>query len=343
MIKAGIIGASGYVGCELARILSSHGGADLEILSSRRGDGAEYGSIYPHFLKSPYTITETNIEAAADACDVVFIAAPHGVAAGMVSADILKKTRVIDMGADFRLKDPDAYEKWYGLKHPKPELIAEAAYGLTELNRDEIKSARLIANPGCYPTAAALALYPLIAEGAICPQNVVINAMSGVSGAGRDVRESNLFCETNESLKPYGVATHRHTPEIEQTLSLGAPVTVSFAPVLAPISRGILAISTAELSGALTVKDIADIYDKYYTGEFFIRVLPPGEMPQTRWVKGSNFTDIGFALDGRTNRVIICSVIDNMVKGASGQAIANMNIMFGLPERQGLSQFSVFP
>ncbi|MDR1210368.1 MAG: N-acetyl-gamma-glutamyl-phosphate reductase [Clostridiales bacterium] len=345
MIKAAVIGATGYVGGELARLLLYHDGVTLTTLMSRSGEGKPYRERFRNFWHTGLTLTETNFDRAAEENDVIFVAAPHGVASANITGDILKKTRVIDMGADFRLSNADIYEKWYNTRHEGRKTLPEAVYGLTELWRGRIAAARLVANPGCYTTAAITALWPLFKERLALPGSVIVDAISGVSGSGRDVRETNLFCEVNESLKAYGVGIHRHTPEIEEGLSraLGADVAVTFTPHLAPVSRGILAtcyVSLAEPAGA---DELWRLYSEYYGAERFIRLLPPGNSPQTRWVRGSNYLDIGVFADERTGRAVIVAALDNMVKGAAGQAVQNMNVMFGLPEDAGIGQLAVYP
>ena len=281
--------------------------------------------------------------------DVIFTATPQGLCASLVNEDILSKTRIIDLSADFRLKDVSVYEKWYKIEHKAPQYIEEAVYGLCEINRDKVKNARIVANPGCYTTCSILTAYPLIKEGLIDTDTLIVDALSGVSGAGRGAKVANLYCEVNESAKPYGVASHRHTPEIEEQLSYaaGKVMVINFTPHLVPMNRGILATEYASLTmkdGSLPTKeDIRAAYEKYYKNEKFIRLLPDGVYPETRWVEGSNFVDIGFKIDERTKRVIMMGTIDNLVKGAAGQAVQNMNIMFGLDETMGLSMVPLFP
>ena len=258
---------------------------------------------------------------------------------------VLSKAKVIDLSADYRIKDVAVYEKWYNIEHKTPEYIQEAVYGLPEINREKIKDARLIANPGCYPTCSFLSVYPLVKEGLIDPNTVIIDAKSGTSGAGRGAKVDNLYCEVNESIKAYGVGVHRHTPEIEEQLSLaaGKPVTISFTPHLVPMNRGILVTAYGTLLKSVTYEEVKAIYDKYYENEYFVRVLDRDESPQTKWVEGSNFVDVNFKIDPRTNRVVMMGAMDNLVKGAAGQAIQNMNIMFGLPENRGLKLVPMFP
>ena len=253
--------------------------------------------------------------------------------------------KVIDLSADFRIKDVNIYEQWYKIKHPTPEFIKEAVYGLPEINREQIAHARLVANPGCYPTCSTLSIYPLVKEGLIDTDTLIIDAKSGVSGAGRGAKVDNLYCEVNESCKAYGVATHRHTPEIEEQLSYaaGKPVMINFTPHLIPMNRGILITAYASLKKEVTYEDLKAVYDQYYEKEQFVRVLPKDVCPQTRWVEGSNYVDVNVKIDPRTRRVIMMGAMDNVVKGAAGQAIQNMNLMFGLPENTGLKQIPLFP
>lgn len=257
----------------------------------------------------------------------------------------MSKVKVIDLSADFRLKDVKVYEEWYKLEHAAPQYIAEAVYGLCELNRDRIKDTRILANPGCYTTCSILTIYPLVKEGLIKPQSIIIDAKSGTSGAGRGAKVANLYCEVNESIKAYGVGTHRHTPEIEEQLSYaaGEEVKLIFTPHLVPMNRGILVTAYADLKDGVTDEMIRSAYEKHYADEYFIRLLDKDVYPETRWVEGSNFVDIGYKVEPRTGRVIMMGAIDNLVKGAAGQAIQNMNIMFGFDEKEGLMGAPVFP
>ena len=288
---------------------------------------------------------DDNLGELAEAVDVIFTATPQGLCASLVSEDILNKVKIIDLSADFRIKDVSVYEKWYGIKHASPEFIPEAVYGLCEINREDIKGARLIANPGCYTTCSILTAYPLVKEGLIDAQSIIIDAKSGTSGAGRGAKVDNLFCEVNESIKAYGVTTHRHTPEIEEQLgyAAGEPVLLNFTPHLVPMNRGILVTAYANLKEGVTEADIRAAYDKYYKDEKFVRVLDAGVCPETRWVEGSNYTDINFKVDERTHRVVMMGALDNLVKGAAGQAVQNMNLIFGLDEAEGLNLVPMFP
>lgn len=346
MIKAGMIGSTGYAGGELARLLLQRDDVEILWYGSRSYVGQKYASVYPNLFK----IVDENcqddaIKELADQVDVIFTATPQGLCASLIDEEILSKVKVIDLSADFRIKDQAVYEKWYKLEHKSPQFLDEAVYGLPEVNREKVKTARLIANPGCFPTCSFLAVYPMVKEGLIDPNTLIIDAKSGTSGAGRGAKTDNLYCEVNESIKAYGVGSHRHTPEIEEQLSYaaGQPVTISFTPHLVPMNRGILVTAYASLNGTVTEEEARAVYEKYYQNEYFVRLLEPGAVPQTRWVEGSNFADINFKIDPRTNRVVMMGAIDNMVKGAAGQAIQNMNLMFGLPEQTGLRQLPMFP
>ncbi len=346
MIKAGMIGSTGYAGGELARLLLQRDDVEILWYGSRSYVGQKYASVYPNLFK----IVDENcqddaIKELADQVDVIFTATPQGLCASLIDEEILSKVKVIDLSADFRIKDQAVYEKWYKLEHKSPQFLGEAVYGLPEVNREKVKTARLIANPGCFPTCSFLAVYPMVKEGLIDPNTLIIDAKSGTSGAGRGAKTDNLYCEVNESIKAYGVGSHRHTPEIEEQLSYaaGQPVTISFTPHLVPMNRGILVTAYASLNGTVTEEEARAVYEKYYQNEYFVRLLEPGAVPQTRWVEGSNFADVNFKIDPRTNRVVMMGAIDNMVKGAAGQAIQNMNLMFGLPEQTGLRQLPMFP
>ena len=339
MIKAGIIGATGYAGAELAKLLYAHPETELLFLGSRSYTGQPFSSVYPAFrgmLDLP--CADDDIGAMALETDVIFTATPQGFLAGVLTEDILKHTKVIDLSADFRLKDVAVYEAWYKLKHASPQFLSEAVYGLCEVNRDSVKEARLVANPGCYTTCSILTCYPAVKEGLIDPDTLIIDALSGVSGAGANAKKENLYCEVNESVKPYGVAVHRHTPEIEEQLSYaaGRPLTLSFTPHLVPMNRGILATCYATLKPGVTRERVREVYEACYADEAFVRLLPDGAYPETRFVEHTNLLDIGLCVDTRTNRLIATGAIDNLVKGAAGQAVQNMNILFGLDERSGL-------
>lgn len=346
MIKVGIIGSTGYAGGELARLLLQRDDVEIKWYGSKSYIDQKYASIYQNMFQIvDDTCMGENMEELAELVDVIFTATPQGLCASLVNEEVLSKVKIIDLSADFRIKDVETYEKWYKIKHPTPEFIEEAVYGLPELNREDIKNARLIANPGCYPTCSTLAIYPLVKEGLIDTNTLIIDAKSGVSGAGRGAKVDNLYCEVNESCKAYGVAGHRHTPEIEEQLSYaaGKPVMLNFTPHLIPMNRGILITAYASLNKEVTYEEVKAIYDKYYAKEQFVRVLDKDVCPQTRWVEGSNFVDVNFKIDPRTNRIIMMGAMDNVVKGAAGQAIQNMNLMFGLPENTGLKQIPLFP
>ena len=345
-IRAGIIGATGYAGGELARLLLQREDMEITWFGSRSYVGQDYASVYQNMYQMTDAVCQSDdLSQAVKEADVIFTATPQGFLSSVISEEILSQAKVIDLSADFRIKDVAVYEKWYQLKHSAPQFIQEAVYGLPEINREKIKGARLIANPGCYPTCTFLSIYPLVKEGLIDPDTLIIDAKSGTSGAGRGAKVNNLYCEVNESIKAYGVAAHRHTPEIEEQLSCaaGRPVTVNFTPHLVPMDRGILVTAYASLAKEVSDKDVREIYRRYYGDERFVRVLNEGVCPETRWVEGSNFVDIAIKIDERTNRLVMMGAIDNMVKGAAGQAIQNMNLMFGLPENTGLKQIAVFP
>lgn len=288
---------------------------------------------------------DDNMEELADQVDVIFTATPQGLCASLVNEEILSKTKIIDLSADFRLKDVNVYEEWYKIEHKAPQYIDEAVYGLCEINRDLVKSAKIVANPGCYTTCSILTAYPLAKEGLIDMSTLIIDAKSGTSGAGRGAKLPNLYCEVNENIKAYGVATHRHTPEIEEQLGYasGEKVVLNFTPHLVPMNRGILATEYATLKKKVTYEEVKAVYDQYYAKEKFVRVLDRDVCPETKWVEGSNYVDIGFKIDPRTNRIIMMGAIDNLVKGAAGQAVQNMNLLFGLPEDEGLELVPMFP
>ena len=346
-IKVGIIGATGYAGAELVRILQGHPEAEIKWYGSKSYIEKEYASVYRNFFQVVEDICKgDNLSELADQADVIFTATPQGFLASVVTEEILRKVKIVDLSADFRLKDVAVYEKWYGIEHRAPQFIPEAVYGLCEINRENIKGARLIANPGCYTTCSILTAYPLVKEGLIDPGSLIIDAKSGTSGAGRGAKLPNLFCEVNENIKAYGVASHRHTPEIEAQLGLaaGKDIVLNFTPHLVPMNRGILVTAYANLTPeGMDVEKVRAAYEKYYGAERFIRLLPQGECPETKWVEGSNFVDISFVIDERTGRIIMMGALDNLVKGAAGQAVQNMNLLFGLPEHTGLMMMPMFP
>lgn len=346
MIKVGIIGATGYAGSELVRILLGHKDVEIKWYGSRSYIDKKYASIYQNFFQLvDANCMDDNMEVLADQVDVIFTATPQGLCASLVNEEILSKVKIIDLSADFRIKDVKVYEEWYKLEHKSPQFIEEAVYGLCEINREDVKKARLVANPGCYTTCSILTCYPLVKEGIIDPNTIIVDAKSGTSGAGRGAKVDNLFCEVNENMKAYGVATHRHTPEIEEQLgyACGKKITINFTPHLVPMNRGILATAYASLKKDVTYEEVKAIYDKYYADEKFVRVLEKDVCPQTKWVEGSNYVDVNFKIDPRTNRIIMMGAIDNLVKGAAGQAVQNMNLMFGLKESEGLELVPMFP
>ena len=346
MVKVGIIGSTGYAGAELVRLLTGHREAEVIWYGSRSYIDKKYADVYQNMFEIvDDKCLDDNMEELSSAVDVIFTATPQGLCASLVNEEVLNKVKIIDLSADFRIKDVAVYEKWYKITHPSPQFLQEAVYGLPELNRAAIKKARLVANPGCYPTCSTLAIYPLVKEGLIDTDTLIIDAKSGVSGAGRGAKLDNLYCEVNESCKAYGVAGHRHTPEIEEQLSYGAgkPVILNFTPHLIPMNRGILITAYASFTKKVSYEEVKTVYDNYYKQEQFVRVLEKDVCPQTRWVEGSNFVDVNFKIDERTGRMIIMGAMDNMVKGAAGQAVQNMNLMFGLPENIGLKLVPIFP
>ena len=346
MIKVGIIGATGYAGGELVRLLINRDDVEICWYGSRSYVEEPYASVYQNFFQIiDDKCMDDNMKELADQVDVIFTATPQGLCASLVTEDVLSKVKIIDLSADFRLKDVSVYEKWYKLEHKSPQFLKEAVYGLCEINREDVKKARLVANPGCYTTCSILTLYPAVKEGLIDIDTIIIDAKSGVSGAGRGAKMDNLYCEVNENMKAYGVTSHRHTPEIEEQLgyAAGERFCLTFTPHLAPMNRGILVTAYATMIQDWTYEEIKAVYDKYYKNETFIRVLEKDVCPQTKWVEGSNYVDINFKIDTRTNRIIFMGALDNVVKGAAGQAVQNMNLMFGLEETKGLKNAPVFP
>ena len=351
MIKVGIIGSTGYAGTELVRILLNHKEAKIVWYGSRSYVDQAYASVYRNMFELVEdTCLDDNIMELAEQVDVIFTATPQGYLAGLLTEDILNKVKVVDLSADYRIKDVATYEKWYGIEHKSPEFIEEAVYGLCEINREDIKGKRLVANPGCYTTCSILTAYPMVKEGLIDINTLIIDAKSGTSGAGRGAKLPNLYCEVNENIKAYGVASHRHTPEIEEQLgyAAGKEMYINFTPHLVPMNRGILVTEYANLKKKAdgtypSYEEIKAVYDKYYKEETFVRVLPKGECPETKWVEGSNFVDVNFVIDERTGRIIMMGALDNLVKGAAGQAVQNMNLLFGLPETEGLMMVPMFP
>ena len=351
MIKAGIIGATGYAGGELVRLLTQHRDVEIKWYGSRSYIDQKYASVYGNMFEIvDDKCLDDNMEELSRQVDVIFTATPQGFCASMLNEDILSRTKIIDLSADFRIKDVAVYEKWYKIEHKSPQYIEEAVYGLCEINREQVKNARLVANPGCYTTCSILTAYPLVKEGLIDTDTLIVDAKSGTSGAGRGAKVNNLYCEVNENIKAYGVASHRHTPEIEEQLgyAAGKEILINFTPHLVPMNRGILVTEYASLKkktdGSLpTYEEIKAVYDKYYKEEKFVRVLEKGALPETKWVEGSNYVDVNFVIDERTGRIIMMGALDNIVKGAAGQAVQNMNLMFGCKESEGLELVPMFP
>ncbi len=343
-LKIGILGASGYTGADLVRLLATHPNAEIRVLTANQHAGKPMRAVYPHLgaLDLPDLVTWE--EADWGGLDVAFCALPHGTTQEIV-ARMPRGLKVVDLSADFRLTDPEVYAAWYGHAHRALDLQEEAVYGLTELNREAIARARLVACPGCYPTAALLALQPLVAAGQVSAEDLIIDAKSGVTGAGRKVAQNLLFAEVGEGIHPYGVGTHRHAPEMEQELAraAGAPVRLNFTPHLMPMNRGELVTCHVRLAGGAGADDLRAALAGRYAGEPFVRVLPAGESPATRHVRGSNFAVLGVFPDRIPGRAIVIAAIDNLVKGSSGQAIQNMNLMCGLDETTGLLQQPMFP
>ena len=345
MLRVAIIGASGYTGAELARILCNHDKVTITAATSRQYAGQQLSEIFPHLREKTDIICENSpIENLFDKADIFFTAVPHKTAMNLVPKLLGAKKKVIDLSADFRIKDPAVYEQWYQ-PHSCTDFISRAVYGLPELYRNQIIDCQLVANPGCYPTSIILGLAPLLQNRLIDPATIIADSKSGTSGAGRSASLGTLYCEVTDGFKAYKVASHRHTPEIEQELSLLAEtkLTLSFTPHLLPISRGILSTIYATLTEGTGPQDVHDAYNKRYTMEKFVRYLGRGISPATQHVRGSNYCDIGFEIDSRTGRIIVMSAIDNIVKGASGQAVQNMNLMCGFAEDEGLQGAPFFP
>ena len=369
-IRAAILGASGYTGAEGIRLLAHHPNVEIVVLTADRKAGEPLGAVFPHLggLGLPDLMRIEDVEWGGVDLDVVFCCLPHGTTQDVVRglfhktghtlidelisehrddfvAEIKNPVKVIDVSADFRLRNTDTYAEWYGHEHLAPDLQKVAVYGLTEFYRDAIAQADLVACPGCYPTGALLPLVPLIEAQAIDPDDIIVDAKSGITGAGRSLKEANLFSEVSTGVHAYGIASHRHGPEMEQELAavLGRDLAITFTPHLIPMNRGILSTIYVKLVEGMTVDGLRDVLDERYADEPFVRVLPGGEVPATRTVLGSNHTLIGVAEDRRPGRAIVISAIDNLVKGSTGQAVQNMNLMFGLPETAGLEQEAIFP
>lgn len=343
MIKGAVIGATGYAGQQLVWFLNNHKYVEIKFLASHTYADEEFSKIYNNYtgIINNKCINMREVEERLEEIDVLFIALPHGKSFDIVQKALEKGVKVIDLGADFRLEDVECYEEWYKLEHKCPELLEEAIYGLVEIYRNEIKNKKLIANPGCYTTASILALYPLLKSKLIDTDSIIIDAKSGVSGAGRGLNTASLYAECNESIKAYGVAGHRHTPEIEQELSkaAGEKILLNFTPHLVPMNRGILSTCYGKLKNNISQEEVYKIYEEFYKNDYFVRIVDT--LPETRNVRGSNFCDIGIRVDKRTNRVIVVSAIDNLIKGAAGQAVQNMNLIFGLEEGEGINMPSM--
>lgn len=345
MVKVAVIGASGYTGVELLRLLLNHPDVEIACITANQNAGEEVVTLFPSLAGRIDMVCTTldPVQVAAQA-SLVFTALPHQAAMAVIPELLAAGCKVIDLSADYRLHDPQIYAAWYA-EHTSPELLGEAVYGLPELYRSDIPDARLIANPGCYPTSVALALAPLINEGLVDYKSLVIDSKSGTSGAGRSAKVANLYCEVNEGFKAYSVGSHRHTPEIEQTLSAlaGQTVKVTFTPHLLPVSRGILSTCYATLLEDKSTTELLDLYHNFYAEDHFVRVCPEGVLPNIAYVRGANYCDIGLVVDSRTGRVVVLAAIDNLVKGAAGQAVQNMNLLLGLPETRGLEVIPLFP
>ncbi len=346
MLKIAICGGSGYTGIELLRILAGHPDAQVTAITSEKSAGRKLKALFPHLYKYHDLLFEPlNKEKLLNKADIFFLALPHGASQEAVNFFFRNGKRVIDLSADFRLRDPGTYKEWYGLPHDFVSTLKKAIYGLPEIYRSKIGKARLIANPGCYPTSAILGLLPAIKGGLIDLSSVVIDSKSGTSGAGRKADIAVSFCEVNEGFKAYGIGTHRHTPEIEQELSFlaGRKITVDFTPHLLPVDRGILTTIYAKLTKKTDTASVLSAYKKKYAAEPFVRVLDEGVYPNIKNVRGTNVCELGVKVNSRTNTLVIVSAIDNLVKGASGQAVHNMNIMTGIEEEKGLKSLGLFP
>lgn len=346
MIKASVIGATGYTGVELVRILSRHPQVRLVSLTSRSHQGEAIREIYPSLMgKVNIQCAEMDTFQLVKQSDVIFVALPHGHSGAIVEEGIKQGKKVIDLGADFRFRNYRTYEEWYQVKHENPELTKEAVYGLPEIHRGKIKEAKIIANPGCYPTSVILALAPALGSGLIETNTIMVDAKSGLSGAGRGASLGTHYGEVNENINPYGVASHRHTPEIEQELNCLADefFPIVFTPHLVPMTRGILTTCYAKLKPNVSEHQIRHVYQDFYAGEPFVHLLKLGQWPHTKWVYGSNNCLINLTIDHRTGNLILCSVIDNLVKGAAGQAVQNMNLLFDLPETMSIDFNGIYP
>ena len=344
-VKVAVFGASGYTGLELLRLLARHPGVALVALTSREYQGRSVGEVFPALARIvEFSFIPPDPAAVRAAAEVAFLAVPHQTAMELVPSLLQGGLRVVDLSADFRFRDQAVYEAWYQ-PHRAPDLLAEAVYGLPELHRDKIRAARLVGNPGCYPTCVILGLAPLVKHGLVQPDSLIADCKSGVSGAGRGASLTTSFCEVTDSLRAYKVADHRHAPEMEQELSLlaGRPVQVTFTPHLAPMSRGILGTLYGRLVKPLSDAEVFELYRDFYRDQPFVRLLPPGTWPSTQQVRGTNFCDLGFKVDRERGRVIVIAAIDNLTRGASGLAIQNFNLMMGFPETLGLDLAPLAP
>ena len=345
MLKVAVVGASGYTGVELLRLLIGHPEVEISCVTSRQHEGLPIDQVFPTLSGFCNLVCEPlEIEHIAARAELVFTALPHKSAMEVVPGFLNAGCKVIDLSADYRLKEQSVYEQWYQ-QHTSPDLLGEAVYGLPELHREKLAAARLVANPGCYPTSILLGLAPLLSRRMIDTTSLIIDSKSGTSGAGRSAKQGSLFCEVNEGFKAYAVASHRHTPEIEQELSglAGDCVAVNFTPHLLPVNRGILSTCYAKLTEYKSSQELCDLYSDHYAGESFVRIMPGHDLPNVAFVRGTNFCDIGVVSDPRTGRVIIISAIDNLVKGAAGQAVQNMNLLCGFDETLGLGIVPTFP
>ena len=348
IVRAGLVGVTGYTGMELARLLAEHPNIRLTTATSRVEAGKRLGDIYPflnHLPGADVTLIPPEPDLIAEACDLAFLAVPHTAATEIAAALLERGLKVVDLSADFRLKSAAVYEQWYKVKHIRPDLLPQAVYGLPELNAEAISQTRIVANPGCYPTSIILGLAPALKAGIIKTTGIVADSKSGTTGAGRGAKVTSLFCEVYDTFRAYSIGNHRHTPEIEQELSLlaGTDVTISFNPHLVPMNRGILSTIYTELKEPVTQAQVQEIYETTWANKPWIRVLPKGQLPETRNVRGSMFCDMSVIVDPRTNRLVVVSVIDNLCRGASGQAIANANLMCGLPVDTGLRHCALMP
>ncbi|MFN2342057.1 MAG: N-acetyl-gamma-glutamyl-phosphate reductase [Desulfonatronovibrio sp.] len=343
-----IVGVTGYTGMELVRILTNHPGFEISAVTSRSTPGVALQDIYPHLQDTKHgtlAVTIPEPELVVRDSELVFLAVPHGKAMDLTSSFLDHGAKVVDLSADFRLEDEKVYSSWYDTEHKHPELLSKAVYGIPEIYQDKIAEASLVANPGCYPTSVLLALYPALKKGLVDNSGIIVDSKSGTSGAGRTVKPGTMYCEVTDSFKAYSLGKHRHTPEMEQELSKACDkdVVISFSPHLVPMSRGILSTCYAGLDRKISADEVRQIYKNYYKKDPWVRVLPAGKLPETRWVRGTMFCDLGIVVDERTNRLVVVSCIDNLCRGASGQAVANANIMSGFDPVMGLEQTALMP